>query len=77
MTDPVQRTLHLLEHAQRIVERSDLTWKAKYAFIFSDHVSGEIAKLLPSFIFSDPDMDYEDDVRAYVQQLEEFLRPET
>lgn len=52
------------------VAQSEATWEVKYALVFSDRLSGRLHELLP-LDWNDPDMDYEDDVRLYVDTLRE------
>lgn len=54
------------------IYESDLEWEKKYNEIFSDNYSSKIRELLP-FDYYDPDMDYQDDVNAYVTALKEAV----
>ncbi len=60
----------IFERAKKIIA-SDLPWNEKYNMIFSDEVSGQF-----SLDYYDPDMDYEDDVRAFMSALEEHMKTE-
>lgn len=56
------------ERAKRIVA-SDLEWNEKYDMIFSDEVSRKL-----KFDWCDPDSGYDDDVRAYMEGFDEYMR---
>jgi ATP:corrinoid adenosyltransferase len=58
----------LHKKAKKIVE-SDLDWDVKYRMIFSDEICRKV-----SFDWFDPDMDYEDDVRAWMSGFDEHMR---
>lgn len=51
-----------------VYDNPNLSWKNKYNLIFSDELSISLSKFLP-FEYYDPDMDYEDDVNAYIDAL--------
>ena len=57
----------IYQGAKRIVA-SDLSWSEKYDMIFSKEVSRNF-----SFDWCDPDMDYEDDVYAYMQGFDKYM----
>lgn len=59
--------LPIFKRAEKIVD-SDLSWSKKYDMIFSDEISAKF-----KLDYYDPDMDYEDDVRAFMKALEEHL----
>lgn len=77
MPTPTQDPLQLLEQVRQIVDRDDLSWRAKYDLVFRPEVSGQLCDLLSGFSFCDPDMDYRDDVTAFLSQLEDYLAPES
>jgi hypothetical protein len=58
----------LHKRAKRIIA-SDLEWKQKYYLIFSEDISDKV-----KFDWCDPDMDYEDDVRAWMDGFDEHMR---
>jgi hypothetical protein len=58
----------IYERAQRIVA-SDLEWDKKYDMIFSEEVSRKV-----SFDWNDPDCGYEDDVRAFMEGFDRYMR---
>lgn len=58
----------LQKRAKRIIA-SDLDWEEKYNLIFSDDMSCKV-----KFEWYDPDMDYEDDVRAWMDGFDEYMR---
>ena len=62
-----QEKVELHERAKRIVA-SSLSWKEKYDMIFSSDVSDKV-----DFDWYDPDMDYEDDVRAFMVGFQEYM----
>jgi len=71
-SDPAQDLLGELRHW---VGRSDLSWMARYDIIFSDRgIAPRIQQAFPGFRHQSPDMDYDDDVRAYLRQFEDYLR---
>ena len=47
---------------------SDLDWEVKYDMIFSKDMS-----LMVNFSWNDPDMDYEDDVKAWMNGFDEHI----
>lgn len=63
----------LLKIAAELPETDYDRWKRCFEFVFSDQCSTRIRALLDqlniSFDWYDPDMDYEDDVRAYANAL--------
>jgi len=58
----------IYQKAKRIVA-SDLDWKEKYDMIFSDEISMKV-----QFDYYDPDMDYEDDVLAFMNGFDEYMK---
>jgi hypothetical protein len=60
----------LYKRAKRIIA-SDLDWEAKYNLIFSDDMSMKV-----KFDWCDPDMDYEDDVMAWMNGFDSHMRVE-
>ena len=58
----------LYKQAKRIIT-SDLDWDQKYNLIFSDDMSMKV-----KFDWCDPDMDYEDDVMAWMNGFDEHIR---
>jgi len=58
------RTIY--QKAHKIYE-SDLDWQTKYDLIFSDDISCKVR-----FEYYDPDMGYEDDVRAFMNGFDEY-----
>jgi hypothetical protein len=58
----------LYKQAKRIIA-SDLDWDQKYNLIFSDDMSMKV-----KFDWCDPDMDYEDDVMAWMGGFDEHIR---
>lgn len=59
--------------ANYILRHSDLSWVEKYNLIFSKDLSNEVYKLI-EFNYYDPDMDYEDDVIAFVKAFNDMLK---
>lgn len=49
---------------------SELSWEDKYRYIFSEDISGQVFALM-DLDYYDPDMDYEDDVRAFMDAFNE------
>ena len=60
----------LHKRAKRIIA-SDLNWEQKYDLIFSDDMSMKV-----KFDWCDPDMDYEDDVMAWMDGFNRHMRVE-
>jgi hypothetical protein len=58
----------LNKRAHRILD-CELDWMEKYDMIFSDDMSGKVR-----FDYYDPDMDYEDDVRAWVDGFDAYMK---
>lgn len=65
MTYEEKNTIY--EKAKRIVD-SDLNWRDKFDMIFSEEIS-----LKFDFEWFDPDMDYEDDVKAFMSCFDEYM----
>ena len=61
----------IFERAKRIVDSEQLTWKKKYDLIFSHEISQQF-----DFDYYDPDCGYEDDVRAFMNALEDYMKVE-
>jgi hypothetical protein len=57
----------IYDRAKRVVE-SDLSWVDKYDMIFSEDISRKT-----DFEWYDPDCDYEDDVRAFMEGFEKWM----
>ena len=62
--------LTLARITSRIFHMDSLTWGQKYDLIFSPEISQTIHELV-HLDYYDPDMDYEDDVRAFVDVVAE------
>jgi ATP:corrinoid adenosyltransferase len=60
----------LYKRAKRIIA-SDLDWETKYNLIFSDDMSMKV-----KFDWFDPDMDYQDDVMAWIDGFDRHMRVE-
>jgi hypothetical protein len=60
-----QKFVSLVDKAVIIFE-SDASWKTKYEMIFSPEISQAIYETNVDFNHYDPDMDYQDDVVAFV-----------
>lgn len=58
----------IYERAKRIIA-SDLGWQEKYDMIFSEEIFSKF-----SLDYYDPDCDYEDDVMAFMNALDEYMR---
>ena len=58
----------IYERAKRIIA-SDLEWDEKYDMIFSEEVSRKF-----NLDYYDPDCGYEDDVMAFMNALDEYMR---
>jgi hypothetical protein len=60
----------LHKRAKKIIA-SDLDWEIKYNMIFSEDISDKV-----KFDWTDPDMDYEDDVRAWMDGFDKHMHIE-
>lgn len=58
----------ILDEAKRIIV-STASWEIKYDLIFSEAISKRVSQLI-RLEYYDPDTSYEEDVRAYVDALE-------
>jgi hypothetical protein len=58
----------IYERAKRIIA-SDLEWDEKYDMIFSEEISRKF-----KLNYYDPDCGYEDDVMAFMNALDEYMR---
>lgn len=65
----IKRINAVAKIAQSIVDDPDLDWEEKYDQIFGG-ISTLLIKMNFHFHYYDPDMDYEDDVRAYNDALQ-------
>jgi hypothetical protein len=70
-----------LRFVLQLEKRDDVSWEAKYDLVFSPLVSGKIRELSVllglSVEWTDPDLDYEDDLRAYCRGCEDLLKDVT
>lgn len=57
-----------------IIFESSATWKVKFELIFAVEIHSLIDKTGLQFYWSNPDMDYEDDVTAYINSLKDFRK---
>lgn len=69
-----EKLIRLAKKVNEIVENTALSWEAKYDLILSDEYSGEINKII-SFQWYDPDTSYQEDVCAYVTQMNNHINP--
>ena len=63
--------VRLAKVASKISDSSDTSWELKYELIFSEEISVAIRNTGVSFEYYDPDTTYEEDVRAYVNSVNE------
>lgn len=56
--------------------RDDEVWSELYDYIFSDEISMRVWKEFPDFHYPDPDASYYDDVTAFVNSFEDYVRGE-
>lgn len=63
-----KEAVSIYERAKRIVA-SDLSWSKKFDMIFSEDISQKF-----DFEWLCPDMDYEDDVLAFMRGFEDHLK---
>lgn len=68
--DTILEMARLRDRAVRIVD-SDASWETKFEFVFSKDLSRKVWEIDPHFDYYDPDTTYEDDVRAFVDALQE------
>ncbi len=68
MEDHIREFLGLADLVQSTVD-SDASWESKYNLIFSDECSRVIFANGPLPDYYDPDMNYEDDVRAFAEAV--------
>lgn len=61
----------LINEVIRIYE-SEATWEIKYDLIFSKHLSHRIRDIV-KIDYYDPDTSYEEDLKAYVDALKQYL----
>lgn len=66
-----QEKVVVYEKAKKILA-SDLDWNIKFDLIFSSDISGKF-----DFDWCDPDMDYEDDVRAYMEGFDNYMNEQS
>jgi len=59
----------IYKRAKKIYESNDLDWDQKYHLIFSDEIS-----MKTKFEWYDPDMDYDDDVIAYMEAFKDHMK---
>ena len=69
----VKKQLYKLQtKANKIYESNELSWKEKYDLIFSDNISKKIHNII-DLDYYNPDMDYEDDVSAFMSALNDYV----
>lgn len=61
--------LALIYNKANKIFRSDLSWKTKYNFIFSEEVSKKL-----TLDYFDQDGDYKDDVCAFMSAFEDYYK---
>jgi hypothetical protein len=66
----IHTLVKIYQKARQILE-SELSWEKKYDLIFSEEISKQV-----SFDWCDPDMDYEDDVKAFMSAFEIYIEEE-
>ena len=66
-----QEKVVIYEKAKKILA-SDLDWNIKFDLIFSSDISGKV-----DFKWLDLDMDYEDDVRAYMEGFDNYMNEQS
>jgi hypothetical protein len=71
MTDESIRELVRLRDRAVLIVDSDASWETKFNLVFSDDLSLRVWELDSGFDYYDPDTTYEDDVRAFVEALQE------
>lgn len=67
MLRSVKKFVELVDLALAIVNNEALTWEDKYELVFSAEVRVLIKATGHEADWYDPDMDYQDDVMAYVE----------
>ena len=67
--DRINTIISIYDQAKRIYD-SDIDWELKYDLIFSEDISKRIFSLI-NLDYYDPDTSYEEDVRAFMNALEE------
>ena len=78
MKAQVQELRTLVKRLRTIVDLPDLEWRDKYSQVFSNLGAERVYALLNEmnldFSYLDPNRDYEDDVRAFVDALERRMQ---
>lgn len=67
----LKKILRLID-AAIVVFESSATWEIKYDAIFGLKIPHTIEEAGFNFDWYDPDMDYEDDVTAFINAIKEF-----
>jgi hypothetical protein len=66
----------LVAQANEIFDSESLSWEAKYDLIFSKDISRKVFDLI-DLRYYDPDTSYEEDVKAFVNALNEKVSIES
>lgn len=78
MKAQVQELRTLVKRLRTIVDLPDLEWRDKYSQVFSNLGAERVYALLNDlnldFSYLDPNRDYEDDVRAFIDSLERRMQ---
>jgi len=69
----MKSVLKLNKKVNEIYDNDDLDWEEKYHKIFSDKISIKVFSLI-TLNYYDPDTSYEEDVTAFVNAFNEYIK---
>ena len=63
----------IYDSCHQVINMNNVSWEAKYDFVFSGIMSKTVFKIAPNFDYYDPDTSYEEDTTAFVSALEKYI----
>lgn len=63
----------IYDSCHQVINMNNVSWEAKYDFVFSEIMSKTVFKIAPDFDYYDPDTSYEEDTTAFVSALEKYI----
>lgn len=76
LNNPDDIRLTILHKEVNQIFNSDLSWEVKFELIFSENIADQIYSII-QLDYYDPDTSYEEDVRAFVNALNEKMAGES
>ena len=63
----------IYDSCHQVINMNNVSWEAKYDFVFSGIMSKTVFKIAPDFDYYDPDTSYKEDTTAFVSALEKYI----